>query len=351
MFDGVIAQVAGAGRGSFNHRFAQPSRDGHPYINFFYPTDIFPFTDVAQKDPETGVTDGLLTHAGLARAAAEDLLHELRIRVLGPRRVADPHDRRRHGRRAADGQRAHLPARRRAARPGRVSADADDRPAAQQPARLPVGDEGAAAGDGSLDRERHGAAAEPLSAHRRRHAGAGRSAAVPEGARRRRRRPRFIAPIARTTDRSSSREGIVTIEPPRIGTAFPILVPQVDADGNGLAGVRMPELAVPLATYTGWNLFNDRSGPTDVLSSMQGSYIPLPRTAADRKRANDPRPVDRRALSRQGSVHRPGVEGRAGADRPGVICWPRIWRAVLKNAAATGTISRRRRASDARSQR
>src|SRR5262249_26082114 len=64
VFDGVIAHVAGAGRGSFNHRFAQPSRDGHPYLNFFYPTDIFPFTDIAQRDPETGVSDGLLTHAG-----------------------------------------------------------------------------------------------------------------------------------------------------------------------------------------------------------------------------------------------------------------------------------------------
>src|SRR5205823_8822406 len=64
VFDGVIAHVAGAGRGSFNHRFAQPSRDGHPYLNFFYPTDIFPFTDAAQTDPETGLTDGLLTHAG-----------------------------------------------------------------------------------------------------------------------------------------------------------------------------------------------------------------------------------------------------------------------------------------------
>src|SRR5262245_4078708 len=63
VFDGVIAHVAGAGRGSFNHRFAQPSRDGHPYLNFFYPTDIFPFTDLPERDPETGVTDGLLTHA------------------------------------------------------------------------------------------------------------------------------------------------------------------------------------------------------------------------------------------------------------------------------------------------
>src|SRR4029453_6658029 len=84
-------------------------------------------------------------------------------------------------------------------------------------------------------------------------------------------------------------EGIVTVEPPRIGSSFPILVPQVDADGNGVAGIRMPELAVPLATYTGWNLFNDRSGPTSVLSSMQGSYVPLAKNSAEKKRNNDPR--------------------------------------------------------------
>ena len=45
-------------------------------------------------------------------------------------------------------------------------------------------------------------------------------------------------------------ERVITQEPPRIGRAFPILVPQVDADGNGIAGIRMPELSVPLATYT-----------------------------------------------------------------------------------------------------
>jgi hypothetical protein len=84
-------------------------------------------------------------------------------------------------------------------------------------------------------------------------------------------------------------EGIVTEEPPKVGKAFPILVPQVDADGNDLAGIRMPDLTVPLATYTGWNLFNAASGPTNVLSSMQGSYVPLPRSRADRERAADPR--------------------------------------------------------------
>src|SRR5712691_233514 len=45
VFDGMIVTVAGAGRGSFNHRFAQPSRDAQPLSPLFYPTDIPPFTD------------------------------------------------------------------------------------------------------------------------------------------------------------------------------------------------------------------------------------------------------------------------------------------------------------------
>ena len=70
---------------------------------------------------------------------------------------------------------------------------------------------------------------------------------------------------------------------------FPILVPNVDTDGNETAGLMMPEVVVPLATYTGWNLFRAESGPTNVLSSMQGSYIPFPRTAAIRQRTGDRR--------------------------------------------------------------
>ncbi len=85
-------------------------------------------------------------------------------------------------------------------------------------------------------------------------------------------------------------KGIISVDPPEANGSFPILVPQVDADGNELAGVKMPEVAVPLATYTGWNLFDTESGPAALLSSMQGSYIPLARTRADRERAKDPRP-------------------------------------------------------------
>jgi len=290
VFDGVIAQVAGAGRGSFNHRFAQPSRDGHPFINFFYPTDIFPFTDVAQKDPETGVTDGLLTHAGFpdllpkifytnseyeywGRAASlihttvdgkadAPLMDNVRIYLL----AAGQHGPGAFPPTQTIGQQRNNPLDYRWAMKAlllsmdRWTADGTAPP----PSRYPRVSDGTLVPAEQLRFPKVPGVVTSTAVHRAYRADYG---------------PKFPT------------EGVVSIEPPRIGTAFPILVPQVDADGNGLAGVRMPELSVPLATYTGWNLFNERSGPPDVLSSMQGSYLPLPRTAADRKRANDPRPA------------------------------------------------------------
>jgi hypothetical protein len=58
--DGTFIHVAGAGIGSFNHRFAQPSRDAQPTTALFYPTDLFPFTDAPQKEPESRKKLGLL---------------------------------------------------------------------------------------------------------------------------------------------------------------------------------------------------------------------------------------------------------------------------------------------------
>ena len=59
-FDGMMIHTAGAGRGSFNHRFAQPSRDGHRMSSFFYPTDIFPFTSKISRSEFTRKKEGLL---------------------------------------------------------------------------------------------------------------------------------------------------------------------------------------------------------------------------------------------------------------------------------------------------
>lgn len=49
--DGVMILTAGAGRGSFNHRFAEPSRDAHAFSSFQYPTDLFPFASTPLPDP------------------------------------------------------------------------------------------------------------------------------------------------------------------------------------------------------------------------------------------------------------------------------------------------------------
>ena len=61
-FDGMLIHTAGAGRGSFNHRFGQPSRDAHPYLNFFFPTDLYPFTSSAQLDSLNERDEGLVEH-------------------------------------------------------------------------------------------------------------------------------------------------------------------------------------------------------------------------------------------------------------------------------------------------
>ena len=143
--------------------------------------------------------------------------------------------------------------------------------------------------DESLDQRRRGAAAEPLSADRRQHARPDRRAEVSIAARASENRPKRTRPIACSTGWTSRRRASSASIRPKRTASYPILVPQVDDDGNELAGVKMPEIAVPLATYTGWNLFNAESGPTSLLSSMQGSYIPLPRTRADRERTKDPR--------------------------------------------------------------
>jgi hypothetical protein len=98
-------------------------------------------------------------------------------------------------------------------------------------------------------------------------------------------------------------KGIVAFEPPKVGKPFPILVPQVDADGNEVSGIRVPELAVPLATYTGWNLRDTQIGAADVAMDMIGSFLPFARTKAEREKAGDPRKsIAERYASRESYV-------------------------------------------------
>lgn len=71
--------------------------------------------------------------------------------------------------------------------------------------------------------------------------------------------------------------------------ALPLLVPQVDVDGNELGGLRHPELSVPLATYTGWNFTQPERGDPDSLVALAGAYIPFAINAEARAADADPR--------------------------------------------------------------
>ena len=85
-------------------------------------------------------------------------------------------------------------------------------------------------------------------------------------------------------------EGIIDIQPPKLGQPFPTLLPQVDILGNDLGGVETVELLAPLATYTPWNLRHGYPGGTDELTDFRGTLIPLPKTERDRQANGDPRP-------------------------------------------------------------
>jgi hypothetical protein len=298
VLDGVMAHVAGGGRGSFNHRFAQPSRDAHPYLNFFYPTDIFPFSDRRQRDPETGLADGLLSHGTQAQfqpsifytnssyeywGRAASLVHTT---IDGLEDVPLPANVRTYLLSAGQHGPAGFP-------PTRSIGQQMNNPLDYRwimrallvsmnqwitkgteppPSAYPRLDQGTLVSPDKLKFPKIPTVGVPTSAHK--------AYRVDYG-------PEFTS------------KGIVSQEPPRIGSAFATLVPQVDADGNELAGIRMPELAVPVATYAGWNLFNDRSGPTNVVSSMQGSFIPFAATRDERERRSDPRrSVEERYSSR-----------------------------------------------------
>jgi len=83
--------------------------------------------------------------------------------------------------------------------------------------------------------------------------------------------------------------GIATQLPPAyLGRDYAILVPQVDADGNDIAGILSLDVASGLGTNTGWN-YNSKPGVID-LAGLFGSYFPYAKTAANRIAAGDPRP-------------------------------------------------------------
>jgi hypothetical protein len=268
VFDGVWAIVAGAGRGSFNARFAQPSRDGHPFLNVFYPVDIPPFTD----------NDGLLAKA-VATSVAPKIFYSNGAYEYWGRAASLIHT-------SPDGkQDAPL------AKDTRVyffagsqhgSGAIPPRAAeAQNPASVIDYRAGLRALLLAMQAWLKDGKEPPASEYPR----IAKDQLVTLGAYAFPKIPGVEIP---TIKREAYRLDF-SVEPPKAGAPYPTLVPQVDQDGNETSGIRMPEVQVPLASYTGWNLRNKKIGAPEELYSMAGSWIPFPVSKAEREKRKDPR--------------------------------------------------------------
>ena len=292
VFDGVIDQVGGAGRGSFNHRFGQQSRDQLQHFNILYPVDMFPFTDADQTDPETGLTDGILARATKSGTVpkffhvltdseyfnrAGSLTH---TDVTGTRDIAPPSTSRIYMISSAP----HIVG----AFPPAPYNDPDfvGRADMNTLVYTPV----IRALFRSLDRWVTEGVEPPASRYPLISDGTLTTVAasgwptIPTFP-----RPKSPMTTYRLDFGPDWNKGIVTIEPPKIGKPFIGLVPAVDEAGNDRAGIRLPEIAVPLATHTGWNYRRPEIGAPERLASEIGSYLPLPRTKTDREKSGDSR--------------------------------------------------------------
>ncbi|HOA72298.1 MAG TPA: alpha/beta hydrolase domain-containing protein [Phycisphaerae bacterium] len=280
VFDGCFIHVAAAGRTLLNERFAQITRHGSQHEENLYPTDAFPFTTVPSEDPLTGRRGDWLARSRASRHLPKLILTVtsteywgrggslLHTDVEGRRDVElDPAVRLYH---IAGGHHT-------------FSTPGDKGIAAYAPngldytpllrALLVCLDEWVTAGreppasaypriaDGTLvsleEYQRMFPVIPGLS--------------VPSA---------MYVPLRLDLGPRYATHGIADFVPPRVGPPYRVLVPAVDADGNETAGVRLPQISVPLATYTGWNVRAEPFGAPGALTRWQGAQFPLPRMRA-----------------------------------------------------------------------
>ena len=297
VFDGVIPHVAGGKHGEFNHRFAQPSSQASRS-----PNNLFPFSDAAQTDPQTGRTDGLLSRLASHRQSMPKVMHTytsseywgghgalVHIDVTGSRDLDIPETVRIYHFGGTQHSLGTFPPR---------DSDPQQGYRGQQPFNWidyrPLLRAALVNLDGWVT---HGEPAPPS-----RHARLDDGTAVP---------PEQLADIFRAIPGLNfpdplrrfrrldfgAEAGIATQVPPVVGAPYACLVPAVDADGNERCGIRLPYVTVPLATHTGWNLRHaEIGGVGQILASggasggtVIGATIPFPSIPETRQATGDPR--------------------------------------------------------------
>jgi hypothetical protein len=271
-FDGIIANIAGSARSAdFNVHFARPNGLA------FFSASLFPYLDFDQKDPVTGRVDGVQMHLapdmrpkifytnssteywGGGRAAA--LVHTT---LDGSADVKEPENVRIY----LFAGTQHVPG-------GYLASQG---PGTQKPNGNNYGWAMHALIE-AMDRWVKSGVAPPESAHPKladgtlvpltkigfpKIAGVKSPLSIPAGYR-------------------------ADLEGPHGAHPLPMLVPQVDKDGNEMSGIRLPNVAAPLGSYTGWNFRDPSIGQPDELLPLTGSFVAFAVTKAEREANNDPR--------------------------------------------------------------
>jgi hypothetical protein len=313
VFDGLIPQVAGARRGQFNQRYAQPSDQSMPSFGH-----LMPFADDPQTDPLTGETAGLLDrqrqlggvpkiitintsaeywrgdasmlHTDLADTRDVEPPAEVRIYMLSSTQHGHGVVPLVHlsGSEMAKGANplnavTYAPLTRAAL----VNLDRWVSEGIEPPASV-------------VPKIADGTAITPEEALAFFHRIPGATVADPER--------RLM--VWRTDVGPRAAEGVMQV-PAVLGERYQNYVSALDSDGNEVAGIHMPDVAVPVATYTGWNPRHPDTGGTGQINLMQGSTFPFPATKAERERTGDPRPsIEERYADRDAYL----AQVRAAAD-------------------------------------
>src|SRR5262245_6516929 len=296
VFDGLLDFLGGPGGGSFNHRFAQPGRTIRQHRDRLYPEIRFPFTWTVMTDPITGRTDGRLRRC-LASGTCPSIF--------------DVNSANEYWNKSASLLHTDVAGR-----------DLNDPPNVRfyLLSSLP---HVATVGKGICQQEQNGLPPNPALR--------GLLVALDDWVAGDRRPPKSRVPrsakgtlvpslpqtkvgfpaipgvtyngLARTGDLfdfgATLDQGVLTVLPPTLlGPPYTVLVPKTDVDGNDLAGIRLPAVAVPTATYTGWAL-RAAAFAGDDLCDASGQQIPLAHTKVERLAAGDPR----RALAERYPTH------------------------------------------------
>jgi len=287
-FDGVFINIAGGQRGDFNHRFAQPSSAGAPSFGQEFPFATSPVRDgpsgrdgdLLERDRASGTVpkifitntsweywrgDASLTHIG---PDGRDLPQDADVRIYhfaGTQHIG--------GVFPPTNENALLPVK--ALQPFSIV----DHAALLRAALVNL----------------HGwvtlGELPPPSRHPRRDDGTAQPRAdvlraFPDVPGLRRLDPETLAAIR--VLRIATHDGGAAY-PVEEGAAYPAFVSAVDGDGNEVAGIRLPAVAAPVATHTGWNPRHPDTGAPDQTAIFVGSTLFFPRDEGGRERSGDVR--------------------------------------------------------------